>query len=79
VFHLFARSLYFIYQVAISPLLGKNCRFEPTCSCYAKDCIKQHNFFYALWLVIKRLAKCQPFYKKNQYIFDPVPQKKKVT
>jgi len=50
--------------------LPKNCRFEPTCSEYAKDSIKIHGFLKGSWRAIKRIGKCHPFSGKSGY--DPV-------
>ncbi|WP_341786842.1 membrane protein insertion efficiency factor YidD [Rickettsia endosymbiont of Cantharis rufa] len=50
------------YQYFISPLLGNNCRFHPTCSEYAKEAITTHGALKGLWLTFKRIIKCQPFY-----------------
>ena len=51
------------YQFFISPLLGSNCRFYPTCSEYAKEALNTYGFFKGLLLTIYRLARCQPFSK----------------
>lgn len=61
------------YRFAISPLMGQSCRFYPTCSCYAMEAIEKHGFFKGSWLSVKRILKCQPFYK-GEYL-DEVPQK----
>ncbi|WP_342225800.1 membrane protein insertion efficiency factor YidD [Rickettsia endosymbiont of Urophora cardui] len=58
------------YQYFISPLLGNNCRFYPTCSDYAKDAITSHGNIKGLWLAIKRIIKCQPLCDGG---YDPVP------
>lgn len=50
------------YQRLISPFLGSNCRFYPTCSEYAKQCFQEYNLFKALYMTIKRLLKCHPFH-----------------
>lgn len=60
------------YQLFISPLLGANCRFHPTCSQYAYDAVKTHGFFKGLSLSIKRIGKCHPWHEGG---FDPVPKK----
>ncbi len=52
----------------------KKCRFYPTCSEYSKQCFTKYNFFYASFLTIKRLLKCNPFHKMA---YDPVPTPKK--
>ncbi|MCC8368739.1 MAG: membrane protein insertion efficiency factor YidD [Rickettsia endosymbiont of Oxypoda opaca] len=58
------------YQYFISPLLGNNCRFHPSCSEYAKDAIIIYGSFKGLWLVLKRIIKCHPFCQGG---YDPVP------
>ncbi|MCC8467709.1 MAG: membrane protein insertion efficiency factor YidD [Rickettsia endosymbiont of Eriopis connexa] len=58
------------YQYFISPLLGNNCRFHPTCSEYAKEAITTHGTLKGLWLTFKRIIKCQPFYNGGH---DEVP------
>lgn len=58
------------YRYFISPLLGNNCRFYPSCSEYAKDAIIIHGSFKGLWLVLKRIIKCHPFCQGG---YDPVP------
>ena len=63
-----------VYSAAISPFLGRNCRFHPTCSAYAKESIETHGSVKGAVLSIKRIAKCQPFYKGPA--MDPVPQKR---
>ena len=63
-----------IYRLFISPLTGKNCRFEPTCSEYALTALKTHGVFYGSYLSIKRILKCHPFSRYSGY--DPVPNKK---
>ncbi|RTK92725.1 MAG: membrane protein insertion efficiency factor YidD [Rickettsiales bacterium] len=63
------------YQYFISPWLGANCRFEPTCSEYAKDAITNFSAIKGSILTIKRLSKCHPFIKADYY--DPVPINKK--
>ncbi|QKQ24542.1 membrane protein insertion efficiency factor YidD [Candidatus Ruthia endofausta] len=60
------------YQLFISPLLGFNCRFQPTCSQYAYDAIQVHGFFKGLGLSLKRIGKCHPWHDGG---FDPVPKK----
>jgi len=51
-----------LYRVAISPLLGRNCRFTPTCSAYAIEAIEKKGLFKGLMLAAKRLGKCHPFH-----------------
>ncbi len=58
-----------LYRLLISPLLGNNCRFHPTCSRYAIDALNTKTFFQAILLIIKRISKCHPF---NSGGYDPV-------
>ncbi len=62
------------YQLLISPLLGNNCRFYPSCSHYAQEAIEVHGGVKGLWYTIRRLLRCHPF---NPGGFDPVPKKEK--
>jgi len=50
-----------IYQKTISPLLGQNCRYHPTCSQYAIESLTLHGVFYGSFLAIKRIIKCNPW------------------
>ena len=50
-----------IYQKFLSPLLGKNCRFHPTCSQYAIEAISTFGFFKGSLLAIKRVLRCNPW------------------
>ncbi|UAA38798.1 membrane protein insertion efficiency factor YidD [Paraneptunicella aestuarii] len=59
-----------LYQKLISPLLGSNCRFTPTCSQYAIEAIKLHGIVKGTWLSIKRILKCHPLHDGGH---DPVP------
>lgn len=61
-----------IYQLCISPYLGKNCRFLPTCSDYAMQSIESHGVFNGIYLSCKRILKCHPF---NDGGIDEVPKK----
>ena len=48
------------YQYLVSPLLGQNCRYTPTCSEYSIQAIEKYGIFKGLWLSIKRISKCHP-------------------
>jgi uncharacterized protein len=61
------------YQIAISPWLGKVCRFEPSCSRYAVTCLERHGALRGSLLSVKRLCKCHPFHEGG---FDPPPPAK---
>ncbi|MFO7980353.1 MAG: membrane protein insertion efficiency factor YidD [Candidatus Aminicenantes bacterium] len=58
------------YKRFISPLLGNNCRFYPTCSSYAYQAIEKYGLTKGAFLGIKRLFKCHPFHRGG---IDPVP------
>lgn len=59
-----------IYQIFISPLLGANCRYTPTCSQYGKEAILKYGPFKGGWLTIKRILSCNPW---GGHGHDPVP------
>lgn len=61
------------YQANTSLHQTKKCRFVPSCSEYAKESFKRFNIFYASFLSIKRILKCNPLHKM---CYDPVPEKK---
>ena len=61
------------YQLAISPILGKNCRFEPSCSNYMLQAIEEWGAFKGLWLGMKRIGRCHPW---GSWGHDPVPLRK---
>ena len=58
------------YQLLISPILGSNCRFYPTCSSYCIEAIERHGILCGLWLGCRRILRCQPFSEGG---IDPVP------
>lgn len=66
----FLLQLIRFYQFALSPWLGNQCRFYPTCSEYAKIAITHHGSLKGTWLTIKRLSKCHPWHEGG---FDAVP------
>ena len=49
------------YQFFLSPFLGSNCRFYPTCSNYALEAFKKYNTFSALKFIILRVLRCNPW------------------
>jgi putative membrane protein insertion efficiency factor len=61
-----------IYQWVISPILGNNCRFDPTCSHYCYESFEKYGVWIGLKLSLKRLGKCHPWHKEFGY--DPVPK-----
>ena len=66
----FAAGLIRGYQLALSPLLGANCRFHPSCSEYAREAVLCHGALRGGWLALKRLLRCHPWYPGGS---DPVP------
>lgn len=59
-----------IYQKLVSPNLGPNCRFQPTCSSYALEAVQRHGVVRGLGLAAKRIGKCHPLHPGG---YDPVP------
>lgn len=59
------------YQKFISPILGKNCIFIPSCSSYTYEAIEKYGIIRGGILGIKRILRCHPF---NQGGYDPVPE-----
>ena len=58
-----------IYRYAISPFLPHSCRFEPTCSRYALECLEKKGFI-GIIPSVKRILKCHPFHPGG---YDPPP------
>ncbi|MCH1584045.1 MAG: membrane protein insertion efficiency factor YidD [Flavobacteriales bacterium] len=59
-----------LYQWVLSPLLGANCRFQPTCSAYASEAIERFGPWKGGWLAVKRISRCHPWSEPG---YDPVP------
>ncbi|MBK7807261.1 MAG: membrane protein insertion efficiency factor YidD [Saprospiraceae bacterium] len=62
------------YQIILSPLLGANCRYQPTCSHYMIDAINEWGPLKGIWLGLKRIGRCHPWAGHGH---DPVPKKMK--
>jgi len=63
-------GLIHLYRRILSPLIGQQCRFEPTCSRYAEQAIGLYGAGRGSWMAMKRLLRCQPFCAGWH---DPVP------
>lgn len=60
------------YRLVLSPWMGNQCRFHPTCSVYAEQAIDRHGSLKGTWLAGARLLKCHPWHPGG---IDPVPEK----
>jgi putative membrane protein insertion efficiency factor len=58
------------YQLLVSPMLGQNCRFYPSCSSYAIEAVQVHGAARGSWLALRRVCRCHPW---NEGGVDPVP------
>jgi uncharacterized protein len=58
------------YRYCVSPMLGPNCRFYPSCSCYAEEALEYHGALKGSYLTIRRLLRCHPWHAGG---YDPVP------
>ena len=59
-----------LYRLLISPWLGSNCRYQPTCSSYAIEALQTHGVLRGTWLAAKRIGRCHPWGGSG---YDPVP------
>ncbi len=65
-----ALGLLRLYKLILSPLLPAACRYEPTCSVYAREAIERHGAIRGTVMAARRLARCHPFREGG---YDPVP------
>lgn len=68
-----ARLLLFsvrVYQYALSPYFGTQCRFTPSCSHYAVDALAKYGAIKGTYMASRRLLKCHPWHRGG---YDPVP------
>lgn len=59
-----------VYQYALSPMLGRSCRFHPTCSQYGIEAVQKYGALRGGGLTLRRVCRCHPW---NPGGFDPVP------
>lgn len=59
-----------LYQVTLSPFLGGQCRYHPTCSAYAITALRDYGPWRGSWMSLRRIGRCHPFAKGG---YDPVP------
>jgi len=60
-----------LYRWLISPLLGSNCRYQPSCSAYALEAIEKHGAWRGGWMSLRRICRCHPWGGDGH---DPVPE-----
>ena len=65
------RGLVLCYRYTLSALIGRSCRFVPSCSEYALDALDRHGAARGSWLTLRRLARCHPWGGAG---LDPVPE-----
>jgi uncharacterized protein len=59
-----------VYKVTLSPLIGQQCRYLPTCSDYAAGCVRSHGAWAGSWMGLARVCRCRPGGGSG---YDPVP------
>ena len=59
-----------LYQITLSPYMGRQCRYTPTCSNYAIEALQKHGLLRGSWLATKRILRCAPWGGSG---YDPVP------
>ncbi|MEX0642921.1 MAG: membrane protein insertion efficiency factor YidD [Pirellulales bacterium] len=57
-----------VYQVTLSPLIGRHCRFEPTCSAYFIVAVQKYGAIRGTWRGLLRIGRCHPFHQGG---YDP--------
>jgi putative membrane protein insertion efficiency factor len=59
-----------LYQYTLAWALGGHCRFQPSCSHYAVDCLRMHGAWRGALLSVRRVSRCHPFHPGG---YDPPP------
>ena len=72
----FLIGLIFVYRHTLAYLVGGQCRFYPSCSCYAGEAVRMHGAWRGLGLTAARLVRCHPFHVGG---YDPVPSARAVS
>lgn len=65
-----ALGLIRLYQIVLSPFIGRSCRYLPTCSAYGTEAIGRHGLWAGGWMTLARLLRCHPLGASG---YDPVP------
>lgn len=63
-------GLVLLYRVTLSPFIGGQCRFEPTCSRYGLEALRRYGAFKGGWMTVRRILRCHPLHPGG---YDPVP------
>ena len=68
------------YQLFLSPMLGSNCRYYPSCSHYAQEAIHKHGALRGSWLGLRRISRCHPWHEGGvDLVPEPKPSNTKPT
>ena len=62
-----------VYRYTLSPLIGRQCRYLPTCSHYAEDALRAHGAWAGGWMALARFSRCRPWGGSG---YDPAPAEK---
>jgi putative membrane protein insertion efficiency factor len=65
----FARLLQRTYKLTLSPFIGQDCRFQPTCSEYALEAVEVYGWIRGGWMAVRRVCRCHPWHPGG---VDPV-------